>query len=55
MQVRQSTPITLGTAEEMLRTKFWSELRDPALKNALRKKMDAGLVVGDIIVSARIC
>ncbi len=55
VHVRQSTPFTPKTAEEMLRTKFWSRLRDPALKNALRNKMDAGLAFDDPIVSARTC
>ena len=53
--MRQSTPFTPETAEEMLRTKFWSGLRDPALKNALRNKMDAGLAFDNLIVAARVC
>ena len=48
-----SITFTEDTAKGMLRTKFWSGLRNQLIKNALRYKMDAGASHGDLLVAAR--
>ncbi|KAK7465051.1 hypothetical protein BaRGS_00037790 [Batillaria attramentaria] len=40
-------------ADSMLRSKFWSGLASPAMRDALRHRVDSGATFSDILVAAR--
>lgn len=43
----------LQDAQQMLRSKFWSGLKDYTLKNAIRYKFESGVAYEELLVSAR--
>ncbi len=54
LKSRQSPSLSLDVSKEMLRTKFWSGLHNPSVKNALRYRMDAHEDYEEILEAARV-